>query len=174
MNLEEELLKEHSKHQTLKIANYIGNDSSKFAALMKLVLGNNELLCQRSAWVMSSSFDKHPQLIAPYLRQLIDNLSNNVHDAVKRNSLRILQHIDIPEELQGTACNICFNLLQSNDTAIAIKVFAMTVIKNICKQEPELTNELISVLQLQMPTASSGFISRANKILKEVIKKDKK
>lgn len=168
MNIQEELLKEHSKAQTTKIATYIGNDADKFKELMDLFLGKEQLLNQRSAWVVSTVFEKQPQLILPFLPKLIANLHRPVHDAVKRNTLKIVQHISIPDNLQGEVCQICFPLLQANDTAIAIKVFAMTVIKNICKEQPDLKNELQLILEDQLPHASKGFIARAKKTLKEL------
>jgi hypothetical protein len=168
MNIKEELLKEHSKAQTHKIANYIGDDKNKLKELMDLFLGKEQLLNQRSAWVVSVVFEKQPHLISPFLNKIIKNMHRNVHDAVKRNTLRILQYVSIPESLQGEVCQICFPLLQSHDTAIAIKVFAMTVIKNICKEQPGLQNELQLILQEQLPYASKGFIARAKKVLKEL------
>ncbi len=134
MIIKEELLQEHSKSQTNKIADYIGNNKNRFKELMTLFLGKNELLNQRSAWVVSTVFKTQPQLISPYLKPIIKNMHHPVHDAVKRNTLKILQNLAIPSDLQGEVCQICFPLLQSHNTAIAIKVFAMTVIKNICKE----------------------------------------
>ena len=137
---------------------------------MDLFLGKEQLLNQRSAWVVSTVFEKQPHLIFPFLNKIIKNMHRNVHDAVKRNTLRMLQYISIPESLQGEVCQICFPLLQSNDTAIAIKVFAMTVIKNICKEQPGLKNELQFILKDQLPYASKGFVARAKKVLIELDK----
>lgn len=51
------------------------------------------------------------------------------------------------------------------DEPIAVKVFAMTVLSTICKYEPELKNELILVLEDQLENTSSGFKSKAIKVL---------
>ena len=167
MNLKEEILKEHSKKQTLKIANYIGNDKKRFAELMHLFFANQYRVTQRAAWIVSNCFQKYPELLNTYLKPMIKNLEKeNLHDAVKRNTLRILQFVSISKDLQGIAFQNCMNLFLLPDEAIAVKVFAMTVMANICKQEPELKNELILVIEEQMPYGSAAYKSRGTKILK--------
>jgi hypothetical protein len=166
MNLREEILREHSKSQTLKIVKYIGNDKERFAELINLFLGNTYRITQRAAWAVSYCAEEHPELIIPYLERMLDNLNQPVHDSVKRNTLRTFQDIDIPEKLQGKAADICFKLLRDKDETIGTKVFAMTVLHNLSKQHPDLENELRIAIEEQMPYASAGFRSRGSKILK--------
>ena len=168
MDIREQLLKEHSKSNANKIAHYVSDNTSRFALLMKLFFSDEYRVTQRAAQVVSICSDSHPQLIRPYLKELILNLRNDVHDAVKRNSLRILQDIELPESLHGDMADIGFRLLTSREEPVAVKVFAMTVLANICKKEPDLKNELEIIIEDQMPYGSAGFISRGNKILKRL------
>lgn len=107
--------------------------------------------------------EAHPELVAPYLEKMLDNLNQPVHDSVKRNTIRTFQDIDIPEKLQGKAADICFNFLCSKDETIGVKVFSMTVIHNLSKQHPDLV-----AIEEQLPYSSAGFKSRGSKILKEL------
>ena len=171
MNLRAEILKEHSKKQTQKIATFIGDNEKLFAELMDLFFANEYRVTQRAAWVVSKCYDQHPKLLTVYLKPLIENLSHShLHDAVKRNTLRILQFVELALELQGLAFQNCMNLFISAEEPIAVKVFAMTVLSNICKQEPDLKNEVKIVIENQLPYASAGFKSRAKKVLKELNK----
>ena len=165
MNLKDAILKDNSKKHALKITEYIGSDTGRFEDLMSLFLGKNYRITQRSAWVVSMCCEKHPSLIKPHLKKMILNLRNDVHDAVKRNSVRILQNIDLPEELLGEAADICFQLLSSRQEPVAVKVFSMTVLLNIVKKVPELKNELKIIIEDQLPDASAGFLSRGRKTL---------
>lgn len=168
MDIKEELLKEHSKSQALTIANYIGDNSNRFAELMALFLQENYRLNQRAAWPVSICVEKNPTLILPYLEVMINLLKKKTHDAVKRNIVRTLQFVKIPNELLGIAADNCFQLLTSSSEPIAVKVFAMTVIANICEKEPDLKQELTLVIEDQLPYASPGFKSRAKKIFKQL------
>ncbi|MEO8150662.1 MAG: hypothetical protein ABI723_23725 [Bacteroidia bacterium] len=165
MSIREALLKEHSKAQTNRIVNYIGDDEKKFAELMDLFFNDEYRVVQRSAWSVSNCAEAHPQLIMPYLKKMIELLGEDVHNAVKRNIVRVLQFIDIPKKHYGKAAQACFDLLLSKDEPVAVKVFAMTVIANISKHEPDLKNELRIIINDQLPYSSAGFKSRAKKIL---------
>ncbi len=165
MNIKIELLKEHSKKQTMAVVKYIGDDKNRFDELMKLFLSDNYRVGQRAAWVVVFASEKHPHLIKPYFKTMLLNLDKPVHDAVKRNTLRILQNFAIPKSLHSLAIKQCF-LMITPDQPIAVKVFAMTVLANIAKSHPELNNELAFQIERQLPFASPGFISRAKKVLK--------
>ncbi len=101
---------------------------------------------------------------------MIENLQNPVHDAVKRNTLRILQFVDIPEDLLGLTAEICFSILNSAKSPIAFKVHAMSALLDIVKKYPELKGELKISIEEQMPFGSAGFISRGKRVLKALEK----
>jgi hypothetical protein len=166
MNLKEALLKEHSKAQCDKIVRYIGNNKERFAELMKLFFKGEYRVTQRAAWPMSYCVRNHPTLIKPYLKKLIDNLEKPAqHDAVIRNSVRLLQDVEIPEDHHGRVMTICFNFIQSNETAVAIKAFSLTILKNLAKQYPEIIPEVKAIIEERWEHETAAFRSRAKKLL---------
>jgi len=168
MNIKEALEAEHSKKQSHLIRDYIGKDKKKFATLMKLFFGPDEILNQRAAWTVWHCFENHPKMVFPYLEKMILNLEKPVHVAVKRNTVRIMEDLEIPEELLGLAANVCFDLLANSNEGIAVRAFCMSVLYNICKREPELKNELKMLIEseLQQPNPPKAIISRGTKILR--------
>lgn len=170
MDIKAALLQEHSKTQSLKIADYIGNSQERYDRLMELFLMEEYRVTQRAAWALQFATEAHPHLLDFHLRPVIENLQKPVHDAVKRNTLRFLQFVDLPEDLLGLAADICFAFLDDPKEAIAIRVFAMTVCYNICLKEPELGNELRLIIEDHLPHGSAGFKSRGKKILKALKK----
>jgi hypothetical protein len=167
MNLRKQILKEHSKSNSRRIAKYIGDDEKRFAELMDLFLHDEYRVVQRSAWIVSEMATAHPHLIRPHLKKMLIYLKQDVHDAVKRNVIRILQFIDIPKNLQGLTAEICFQFLMDAKEPVAVKVFSMTVLSNLCKTNTELKNELRLVIEDQLTNASAGFKARARKVLLE-------
>ena len=89
-----------------------------------------------------------------------------VHDAVRRNIVRILQFADIPRGLQGTVANLCFELISSFEEPIAVRTFSMTVLAKIAWEEPMLWKELEIVVRQMLPYATPAFRARAKKVLK--------
>lgn len=170
MDLEKQILLEHSKANADFIVSYINTDPEKFKALMQLFFTGSYRLVQRTSWVMSISATKHPFLIIPYLDKLIKNLDNkNNHIAVKRNSLRILEKLDVPSIYHGSLINLCFEFLADKKEALAVKVYAMEILYRLTKNEPDLQKELKILIEDQMPYGLPGFKSRGVKILNALV-----
>lgn len=171
MNLLKSILKEHSKAMTYQIVDYIGSSPTRFQELLILFLAGPYRVTQRAAWPMSYCVRSHPALIKPHLKKVLDHLSKpSIHDSVKRNTVRLLQDVKIPKSLQGRAADVCFEYLSNPKEPIAVRVFSMTVLANIAKENPELKNEIIPIIEDQLPFGSAGFRSRGVKVLKELKK----
>ena len=169
MNLRQALLSEHSKEQCRSIVNWVGKSQKRFDDLFSLFLSNEYRLVQRAAWPVSYCVEAHPILIHKHYGNLIKRLQEpGIHDAVKRNSTRLLQHVSIPEEWQGEIMNICFEYVASPAEAIAVKAFSLTVLGNLAKVYPEIIPELKLVIEEQFEGQSPAFKSRAKKILAEL------
>ena len=167
MNLEAEILREHSRRQAERIASWVGRDRRRFKQVIHLFLNGEFVVTQRLAWVVGICADAHPDLVRPYLRQLIRKMQDpGAHDAVKRNVVRILQYVEIPSDLLGIVATLCFNYLSTIDTPIAVKCSSMTVLARLAGKEPDLERELRLVVEQQLPYSTAAFRARAKKILK--------
>ena len=166
MNIREALQAEHSKRNTSAIAIYIGGDPKRFAELMKIFFEGEYRPTQRAAWPMSVCIETHPELILPYLRKLVDLLErNDVHSAVKRNTVRLLQYIDIPKNLRGRIYSHCLDLIDDIGEPVAVRAFALTVAIKIAGKEASLIDELRLIAKAHLPHTSIAFHKRARGIL---------
>lgn len=137
MNLRETILAEHSKAQTNKIIQWIGNDQKRFDELFNLFLNDEYRVVQRAAWPLSYCVINHRELIRKHFSKLIKNLQKpNLGDAVKRNTLRLLEHISIPAKHHGELMNACFNYISDPKEKVAIKAFSLTVLQHLCRDYP--------------------------------------
>jgi hypothetical protein len=166
MDIVKTLLAEHSRSQSEKIAGYIGKDPERFDVLMLAFFKGEYRLAQRAAWPMSICAENHPELIRPYLKKLVSKLSEpGIHDALVRNTLRLLQFIEIPPALQGKLMDTCFQFIQSPQAPGAIKAFSISILARLGEQYPDIIPELKLILQAQWPHEGPAFRSRARKIL---------
>ena len=169
LDLEAELLREHSRKHAERIARWVGADKSRLRMLMRLFLKGERRTAQRAAWVVAISAEGHSLLYRPYLKRMLSRMQEpGIHDAVKRSVVRILQDIDIPDNVLGTAANLCFEQLRSAGAPIAVKCFSMTVLAHIAEREPDLGRELRLMIEQQFPYASAGFRARARETLKAI------
>src|SRR5690606_31993260 len=126
MNIFRQLEISHSKENSLKILTYISHDQEKFAELMNCFFMKTQdyRVPQRAAHVVSLSFDKQPELIRPYLDQLIEYLFvPHLKGSLKRNILRILQFSEIPEQQRGKLYDCVYAFLVNPKEEIAVRAF---------------------------------------------------
>lgn len=161
MDLVKELLRDASKAQVVRIADYIGKDSERFKELISLFMKGEVRVTQRASHVISECAEREPWLVKGYVKKMVGKLNEPVHDAVKRNILRILQWAELPESVKGNLADQCFSILSSNKEAIAIQAFALTVLHRIAQEAPELMRELRLLVQDKYPYTSAAFRSRA-------------
>lgn len=166
-NLREEILKEHSKAQCNKIIAWVGAHKKRFDNLFYLFLHDEDRITQRAAWPLSYCVSAHPSFIKKRFPELIKNLYKpGIHDAIKRNTLRILQETDIPKKHQGEIMNICFQYVESPAEKVAIKAFSLTVLDNLAKLYPDIMPEIKLLIEEQLPHQTAAFKSRAKRVLK--------
>ena len=167
MDLRETILAEHSKANCNKIVNWVGNSQQRFDELFDLFLNSEYRVNQRAAWPVSYSVIDHPQFIKKHFSKLIKNLHKpGIHDSVKRNSVRLLQHIDIPKKIHGEVMDLCFHYVSSPSEPVAIKAFSLTILQNLSQEYPEIKNELKLIIEDRWPHETAAFRSRAKKFLK--------
>ncbi|MEP7253788.1 MAG: hypothetical protein ABI683_15450 [Ginsengibacter sp.] len=168
MNLLETILEEHSKKNCDKIISWVGTDQKRFDELFLLFLNDEYRVTQRASWPLSFCTIAHPFLIEKKLDKLLRNLKKpGLHNAVKRNTVRLLQHVNIPEQNEGVVMEICFEYLESPNEAVAVKAFALNTLSKLAKKYPEISPEVKLLIEDQIAHQSAAFKVSARRFLKE-------
>ena len=103
----------------------------------------------------------------PQLVKLIQETNATI--ALKRNILRILQFVNIPESLHDAVMQVSFDHLENRQMAVAVRCSSMTVLANLAKYYPEIKQEITAILHTDLHYGTSaGFRSRAKRILNEL------
>ncbi|MBI3218752.1 MAG: hypothetical protein HYZ44_04515 [Bacteroidetes bacterium] len=169
MNLLESLKKSPSQAQYKQMIAFIGENKKRFSNLVLIYLNGPERITQRASTLLVYFSKKHLELVIGELGIIVrHSQKSDVTVAIKRNTLRFLQDMSIPKRWQGKVTDLCFSFLTSHQEPIAVKVFAMTVLANIAMENSELKNELIPIIEDQMPFGSAGFRNRGAKVLKRL------
>jgi hypothetical protein len=167
MNLTEALLAEHSRANCDRIVKWIGKSQERFDELFELFSNGGYRIVQVAAWPLSYAVIAHPELIAKKFPKLLKNLERpDVHNAVKRNTIRLLQDIEIPKLFHGRVMNHCFTFIADSNEKAAVKAFALTVLENLAQQYPDIRQELITTIESRLQFETPAFRSRAKKIMK--------
>jgi len=171
MDLKKRLDLGQSKTQTNEIVDYVNGIPNRFKELVEVYLNGPYRTTQRAAWPLSNCVEKWPYLIDPHLKKLLDYREKpGVHNAVKRNTMRLLQFIDIPKRYHGRVADLCFEYLQNPKIAVAIRVFSITVLTKVIEDHPDMKKELKLILEDQLPYGTAAFKNRGIKVLKKITK----
>jgi hypothetical protein len=169
MDLTKQLLQAHTKANCLRVVRHVGNNAERFAELVQIFLKGPYRITQRAAWPLSYCIEEHPTLLKPHFGKILAAVAKpDAPVAVKRNVMRLLQFVDVPNRWQGKVVQLAFSLLQNRKETVAVQVFAMTVLANIAKRQPELGAELRVIIEDMLPFGSAGFRSRGMKVLWQI------
>jgi hypothetical protein len=168
MNLRTEILKEHSKAQCSRIVAWVGRSTERFDELFNLFLNDEYRVVQRAAWPISNCVIAHPGFITKHWDLLLKNLAKpDLHVSVKRNTVRLIQQVDIPKKYQGEVMDICFNYMASPTETVGVKAFSLSILGNLAAQYPEIIPEIKLLIEDQLPHQTAAFKSRAKKFLED-------
>jgi len=153
----------HRKSQRDTVVEFVGSNPKKMKALMSFFLDDkwHWRYNQMAAWPVGFIGRRQPELIKPYLKDMVKLLSNPAHDAVARNTVSIFQEIEIPEEIEGELYERCFEFLSDPKVAVAIRAFSITVLSKIAYKYEDLRAELLAEINEHLPFGTAAFKVRA-------------
>ncbi len=155
-----------SRAKTQVLADYIGSDPQRFAQLMSIFDRGDGRTKQCAAWPISVVAEEHPELLLPYLPKLLPYLRrNDVHGAVKRNIVRLLQFVSVPDRLRAKVFSDCLELIADPAEPVAVRCFAMTAALRAAENELSLVKELRAVCENQSSHATAGMKVRIRRIV---------
>lgn len=173
MDFKNQLRAEFSRRNTDYVVSFIDGDIERFAHIWEIMVSGEPPLPQRASWVVSVCFVHWPNLLRPYLIEMVNFIPKAAHPGIKRSLLRILSFSEIPEPVAGELLNLCFEYLEM-DLPVAVKVHAMQILYNISEKVPDIKPELIAIIEEQMAKNSIGFKTRGRKLLKKLYQKSQK
>jgi 8-oxo-dGTP diphosphatase len=142
-----------------------------FLKLFEYSLSTDKRLAFRASWTLTKVCDRFPEIIYPYLEQIVENLSKINNESSLRSFLRIISLSElekISSRKQGLLADFCFSALNSGFSAIAVKAYSMEILYKLSLVYPELANELSTSIGILMEDGSAGITSRGRAILKKL------
>ena len=139
--------------------------------LFEYSLSTDKRLAFRASWTLSKVCDRFPEIIYPYLEQIVENLNKLDNESTLRSFLRIISLSDLERintRQQGLLTELCFNKLNSGFSAIAVKAYTMDILYKLSLIYPELANELFTSITVLMEDGSAGITARGRTILRKL------
>jgi hypothetical protein len=133
--------------------------------LFDIALHGNHPKSWRAAWLAEKINDRNPELVKPFIGEIIAQLKKENSSGKKRHFLKLLTLHELPEEQYSSLFDYCMLCFTSAAEPVAVRVHAMQVLYNISEKEPDLKPELLSVIQHENELHSSAGIHSRGKML---------
>jgi hypothetical protein len=170
MDIREFLKIDSSRLNADILVDKIEEDLEVFETVWEIMLEDTYPLSMRASRVIWLFAIKHPYYVEPRLSEIIRILPEIKTESVWRNMLNVISMFPIPKELSGTVFDLCYGLVEAQDSAIAVRANAMTILYNISNIEPELKFELITLFESQMDAESAAIFARSKILLQKLYK----
>lgn len=142
-----------------------------FIKLFQYSNSSDKKLAFRASWTLTKVCDRFPDLIYPYLNQIVESLNTIDNESTLRSFLRILSLTDlgkIDNRQHGLLADFCFGTLNSGFSAIAVKAYSMEILYKLSLIYPELANELSTSIRILMEDGSAGITARGSMIIRKI------
>lgn len=153
------------------IASSAASNPVLFRKLIDFTEDKDPRIVFRSSWALTKVCDTNPSLFSNYLPVIVRKLLASRNESAKRSFLKILTltgTASLSETDRGQLAELCFSLLRTKDSAIAVKAYSMDVLYEISQDYPEMIHELASVLSLIPDDGSAGIKSKSRSLLKKL------
>ena len=144
--------------------------SEKLEEVMECAFNGNDKERKRASWILHHVSDRRPEVFYVKEKVMIDQLERTETQAEIRFILRYYSKYRLPrhQEREGLLTDYCFNVLMTPHDSVAPRVYSMSVLHKLAVRYPELAHELETSIRWALETGSAGMISRGNKILQDL------
>lgn len=125
----------------------------------------------KASWILGTVTGIDKRFATRYANRLVALLKNATVGGVQRELLKSLYKVDINNESEGILVNTCFQLLQDNQSDLAVKYYCVKVIQRMLKRYPDLKGELVEILKSQQEIHTASWCRQSKKILAEINQK---
>ena len=142
-----------------------------FRRLIKFSFSPDRKLAFRASWILTKVSDRFPDLINPFISQIIEALNTLENESAERSFLRIISMSDLSRfssKHQGILADHCFTTLKSGFSAIAVKAYSMEILYRLSVLYPDLASELSASIKIILEDSSAGISARGRMILKKL------
>lgn len=150
-----------SQFSASQLAWEIEQKDELFHTLYNIAMADDSSTANRALWVCEKLSEKHPSLFAPCYDELTDRLLTSNNDTARRLLLSILFNLPIPTPLPIHLLNYCFDHLLNPQDSIAVQALCIKLAYQLCRHQPELQQELQTILENAEATFYSPGVQSA-------------
>jgi hypothetical protein len=152
------------------ICEHVGNSQKNFDILFDFCFSHSYPVSMRAARAMQFCVERYPELMNPYLDQMVELTLSAKIEGVKRGFLKILSENIDPTGINnsGLLVDKCVDWALSKNEKPAIRYYSIDILLKISKKEPSLKNEILSVFEILLDDSSPSVRSKVQRALRSI------
>lgn len=167
-----DLLKDFQRTRDVdKYVNYFHKNTKEIPELLAFSMnGQNGKLAEYGSWLSNHLYesvqkksDPHSMKIKGHFLERIDVmirvLKTESNQSILRNWLRMLLLIRPNADYDGLLLDVGLNFIENPKNKVALHAFSISLIAPIVKRQPELLDEILSILEYHKEGKSNAYHS---------------
>ena len=140
-----------------------------YRMLIEIALYSSNQKSWRAAYLVDKINDSNPELLDPFLHEMIVQLKTEKSESKRRHFLKLISMKVVPQSQEGSMFDFCVKTFTTAKQPVAVRVHAMQVLFNISENEPELKPEILAIIEHELENHSSaGILSRGKKLVRKL------
>lgn len=134
-----------------------------------LTSDEKQIVSWRAIWVCEKLSEVHPDWFVSMYNEIIHRLISSTHDGSKRLLMSILYNIPISSPISIELLNYCLDHMLAPQESIGVQALSIRMAYMLCKNEPELLQELRLILEnSDVDFYSTGVKTTVRNVLKKI------
>jgi len=139
---------------------YIVGHPESFKQAIELAIADKQPYSWRAGWLSWSCMEKNDERVRKYVKGIVDSLPKR-NDNQQRELLKILEKMEIDEELEGLLFHNCVEIWEQTNKGPSVRLNALKIITKIARKHPALIPEVTLLLQGRLTDCLSVRVNKS-------------
>jgi len=158
----------YENFDSVEIFAALDENPALFDQLVEITVSGKHSKSWRAPWVISNLMSDNDARLRPFIKNLINALDGK-KDGYQRELLKIIQRMDIPDELEGILFDKCTGIWEVTKKSPSARIAAFKILIDTANKHPELKKDIQFLTeQHYTQTLSPGIKRSLKKMMKEL------
>ncbi|MCH2197960.1 MAG: hypothetical protein MK081_04210 [Flavobacteriales bacterium] len=161
-----------AKQKARELSQRIRDGREDLYQLLDIITENEYPASAKAAYVLRTIADDDHKSVINHISFLTAQLREVTITGARRDLLKCIYDVDkeqgIPVDHQGEVMDVCFERLMDPKSATAERYYSMFILASLSKIYPEISNELVAAIEVNLPNETTNFVQNAHKIIASI------
>ncbi len=150
-----------------EMISFLESHPEHFTEAINLAISDKQPFSWRAAFLLWGCMEENDARIKKYIKQIINSIKTK-KDGHQRELLKILYRMEVGERYESTIFDICIRIWEQINKDPSVRMTALKYIFKIIKKYPDLSEEIIYLLQDHyLETLSAGVRHSIKRMMNE-------